>query len=180
MATGFADPLVRRQGAARAGSHCRFASPFSRLTPDPQTDSTALFLKRQCDRTLGAAGDPRRLRARRQLHDGRGAGGRSEGRLVDQHDVSPRRALLGNRYQPCSRTHPNPNRGADDSRGDAPAHLDARRARRRRGDACPPILRWFWNRLQQPPWCSRCRTAALHHRLATLHQTREHMQQLLF
>ena len=40
-------------GLDRARSHCRFAPPLIHLGPDPLTYSVALFLKRQCDRTLG-------------------------------------------------------------------------------------------------------------------------------
>jgi hypothetical protein len=42
-------------GAARARSHCRFVLPLIYLIPDSLTYSVALFLKRQCDRTLGDA-----------------------------------------------------------------------------------------------------------------------------
>jgi len=37
----------------RDWSHCRFVRPFIRFIPDSLTYSVPLFLKRQCDRTLG-------------------------------------------------------------------------------------------------------------------------------
>ena len=37
----------------RARSHCRFAPPLIHFIPDSLTYSVPLFLKRQCDRTLG-------------------------------------------------------------------------------------------------------------------------------
>jgi hypothetical protein len=42
-------------GAARARSHCHFVPPLIHFIPDLLTYSVPLFLKRQCDRTLGAA-----------------------------------------------------------------------------------------------------------------------------
>jgi hypothetical protein len=41
-------------GAARARSHCRFVPPRIHFIPDSLTYSGHLFLKRQCDSTLGA------------------------------------------------------------------------------------------------------------------------------
>jgi hypothetical protein len=41
-------------GAGRARSHCRFVLPLMHFIPDSLTYSVTLFLKRQCDRTLGA------------------------------------------------------------------------------------------------------------------------------
>jgi hypothetical protein len=41
-------------GADRARSHCRFVLPLIHFIPDLRTYSPPLFLKRQCDRTLGA------------------------------------------------------------------------------------------------------------------------------
>jgi hypothetical protein len=41
------------QGLARARSHCRFVPPLIHFTPDSLRDLVPLFLKRQCDRTLG-------------------------------------------------------------------------------------------------------------------------------
>jgi hypothetical protein len=43
--------LVRR----RPASHCCFVPPPTHFIPESQTYSVPLFLKRQCDRTLGAA-----------------------------------------------------------------------------------------------------------------------------
>jgi hypothetical protein len=43
------------QGDARARSHCRFVPPLIHCIPDLLTYSVPLFLKRQCDRTQGAA-----------------------------------------------------------------------------------------------------------------------------
>ena len=43
-------------GAARARSHCCCAPPHIHFIPDLPTYSVPLFLKRQCDRTLGVAG----------------------------------------------------------------------------------------------------------------------------
>jgi hypothetical protein len=41
-------------GAPRARSHCRFVLPLIHVTPDSLTYPVPLFLKRRCDRTLGA------------------------------------------------------------------------------------------------------------------------------
>jgi galactosylceramidase len=41
-------------GARRARSHCRFVLPLIHFIPDSLTYSVPLFLKRQCDRTLGS------------------------------------------------------------------------------------------------------------------------------
>jgi hypothetical protein len=51
-------------GAARARSHRRFVIPLIQLMPESLTYSVPLFLKRQCDRTLGAS---------REVGDGDGA-----------------------------------------------------------------------------------------------------------
>jgi hypothetical protein len=48
-------------GTARARSHCHFGPPSFLFTPHARPYSAPLFLKRQCDRTLGAA--PRVLRS---------------------------------------------------------------------------------------------------------------------
>jgi hypothetical protein len=61
----------------RARSHCRFAPPLIHFIPESLTYSVPLFLKRQCDRTLGDAGDcivgrRRVLQARRDRGRGRG------------------------------------------------------------------------------------------------------------
>jgi hypothetical protein len=45
-------------GALRARSHCRFVPPLIHFTPDSLTYLVPLFLKRQCDRTLGALLSP--------------------------------------------------------------------------------------------------------------------------
>jgi hypothetical protein len=48
---------VRRCGRgarARARSHCRFVPPFIHFIPNSLSYSVPLYLKRQCDRTLGA------------------------------------------------------------------------------------------------------------------------------
>ena len=42
------------EGAVRARSHCRFVLPLIHFIPDSLIYSVPLFLKRQCDRTLGA------------------------------------------------------------------------------------------------------------------------------
>jgi hypothetical protein len=42
-----------RGGPLRARSHCRVVRPLIRLIPAPRTYSVPIFLKRQCDRTLG-------------------------------------------------------------------------------------------------------------------------------
>jgi hypothetical protein len=44
------------RGMHRARSHCRFVRPLIHFTPDSLTYSVPLFLKRQCDRTLGMHG----------------------------------------------------------------------------------------------------------------------------
>ena len=43
----------RRRGGDRARSHCRFVLPPIYFIPDSLTESVPLFLKRQCDRTIG-------------------------------------------------------------------------------------------------------------------------------
>ena len=40
-------------GGLRARSHCCFAPPLIHFIPDSRTSSVPLFLKRQCDQTLG-------------------------------------------------------------------------------------------------------------------------------
>ena len=50
----FFDPA----GESRARSHCRFVLPLVRFIPDSLTYSVPLFLKRQCDRTLGESSCP--------------------------------------------------------------------------------------------------------------------------
>ena len=42
-------------GASRARSRCRVAPPLIHFTPDSIAYSVRLFLKRQCDRTLGVS-----------------------------------------------------------------------------------------------------------------------------
>jgi hypothetical protein len=65
-----AGPQAAPGGAARARSHCRFVPPLIHFIPDLLTRSAPLFLKRQCDRTLGAARDGRRERRVRRHGDG--------------------------------------------------------------------------------------------------------------
>ena len=48
---------ARPRGRVRARSHCRFV-PLILFIPDSLTYSVSLFLKRQCDRTLGRGGHP--------------------------------------------------------------------------------------------------------------------------
>jgi hypothetical protein len=51
----YSDKLMPcRCGAPRARSHCRFVRPHIHFIPDSLTYAVALFLNRQCDRTLGA------------------------------------------------------------------------------------------------------------------------------
>jgi arylsulfatase A-like enzyme len=45
--------ITSDHGDIRARSHCRFVLPLIHFIPDSLTYSVALFLKRQCDRTLG-------------------------------------------------------------------------------------------------------------------------------
>jgi pimeloyl-ACP methyl ester carboxylesterase len=45
--------LLGHRGKARARSHCRFVLPLIHFKPDSPRESVPLFLKRQCDRTLG-------------------------------------------------------------------------------------------------------------------------------
>jgi hypothetical protein len=47
--------LHRADGLARARSHCRFVTPLIHFMPESLKYSETLFLKRQCDRTLGLA-----------------------------------------------------------------------------------------------------------------------------
>jgi hypothetical protein len=44
------------EGARRARSHCRLVAPLIHFVPVLLTYSVPLFLKRQCDRTIGARG----------------------------------------------------------------------------------------------------------------------------
>ena len=46
--------VERLRGYSRARSHCRFVLPLIHFIPYPLTYPVHLFLKRQCDRTLGA------------------------------------------------------------------------------------------------------------------------------
>ena len=55
-------------GAARARSHCCCAPPHIHFIPDLLTYSVPLFLKRQCDRTLGAHPDVQTLEGQTCLH----------------------------------------------------------------------------------------------------------------
>jgi hypothetical protein len=64
------------RGAARARSHCRVAPPLIHFIPDSLTYSVPLSLKRQSDRTLGAATH----RPRRRLRGGPRADGWRLGR----------------------------------------------------------------------------------------------------
>ena len=44
---------ARPGGGGRARSHCRFVLPLIHFTPDLLTYAVPVFLKRQCDQTLG-------------------------------------------------------------------------------------------------------------------------------
>jgi hypothetical protein len=44
---------LRQDGRRRARSHFRFVPPLIHFIPDSRKDSVPLFLKQQCDRTLG-------------------------------------------------------------------------------------------------------------------------------
>ena len=50
---GLTSPGRDFMGAARARSHCRFVLLLAHFIPDSLTCSVPLYLKRQCDRTLG-------------------------------------------------------------------------------------------------------------------------------
>ena len=60
VAGGATPPIIPAMagagGGGRARAHCRSAPPRTRCIPDLRRDSVALFLKRQCGRTLQAAG----------------------------------------------------------------------------------------------------------------------------
>jgi hypothetical protein len=62
---------VLRRSGRRARSHCRFALPLIRFIPESLTYSAPLFLKRQCDRTLGLRQPRRGPRRPLVLHAGR-------------------------------------------------------------------------------------------------------------
>ena len=64
-AGGVAEAPPDPRGGLRARSHCRFARPLIHFIPNSPTYSVPLFLKRQCDRTLGA-----RRRDWARPHDG--------------------------------------------------------------------------------------------------------------
>ena len=51
--THAAAALLRKHGARRARSHCRLALLLIHFTLDSLRESVLVFLKRQCDRTLG-------------------------------------------------------------------------------------------------------------------------------
>jgi hypothetical protein len=63
---GLADAQGLRRGGVRARSHCRVSPPFTLFITDRLKDSVPLFLRRQCDGTLGgvAEGGRRAPRAR--------------------------------------------------------------------------------------------------------------------
>jgi hypothetical protein len=69
-----AGPTGRGRGGPRARSHCRFVPPLIHFIPDSLTYLVPLFLKRQCDRTLGGLrrfggrGPGHRLHAGRRRH----------------------------------------------------------------------------------------------------------------
>ena len=67
--------VLTRRGGLWARSHCRFVLLLIQFIPDLLTYSVPLFLKRQCDRTLG--GGESRLAAhgapRRATRDGQGS-----------------------------------------------------------------------------------------------------------
>ena len=50
--------LEQPEGADRVRSHCHFAPPLIHFVADLLTCSVPLYLKRQCDRTLGADAEP--------------------------------------------------------------------------------------------------------------------------
>ena len=56
-------------GWARARSHCRFVPPLIHFIPDSLTQSVPLFLKRQCDRTLGWALRAQGIKPRESVRD---------------------------------------------------------------------------------------------------------------
>ena len=58
-ARGLRAATARRRGIGRARSHCRVVLPVIHFIPDLLTYSVPLFLKRQCDRTLGIGRGPR-------------------------------------------------------------------------------------------------------------------------
>jgi hypothetical protein len=60
--TAAAAPPRSRPGTRRARSRCRFAPPLIHFVRDSLTYSVPLFLKRQCDRTLGWPRSPPRQR----------------------------------------------------------------------------------------------------------------------
>ena len=82
-----------RRWRARARSHCRFIPPLIHFIPYSLTYSVPLFLKRQCDRTLGGAAAELREPARRAAdrrpaaEGGEGRGGRGRGQLL--HGLRP-------------------------------------------------------------------------------------------
>jgi hypothetical protein len=75
-ACGVSAPAVRGpalRGLQRARSRCRFALPLIHFIPYSRTGSAPLFLKRQCDRTLGLR--PWQTRRTRRRAGGRRGGG---------------------------------------------------------------------------------------------------------
>ena len=56
--------VERLRGYSRARSHCRFVLPLIHFIPYPLTYPVHLFLKRQCDRTLGYCAGGGLLRGR--------------------------------------------------------------------------------------------------------------------
>ena len=60
--------LLLAAGGHRARSYCRFVLPLIHFIPGSLTYSVPLFLKRQCDRTLGAHPDVQTLEGQTCLH----------------------------------------------------------------------------------------------------------------
>jgi hypothetical protein len=90
----------QRPGLLRARSHCRFVLPLIHFIPDSLTYSIPLFLKRQCDRTLGL------LLVLQRLHDRlRQVRRHQQPSRARQPEVRLHRPGL-TRVSPSSRPHP--------------------------------------------------------------------------
>ena len=94
-------------GENRARSHCRFVRPRIRFIPYSLRYSVPLFLKRQCDRTLGSQ-DALPHHGRADQGGGHDGGGRVPGRHVGQARLRHLRKDLRPPDRHDQRHHPGP------------------------------------------------------------------------
>ena len=83
--------LIKPRGDPSAPSHCHVVLPLIHLIPDPVAYSVPLFLKRQCDRTLGDPSAPSRFAKGRDA--GHALQAEAElARALEQHGFEPAQA----------------------------------------------------------------------------------------